>query len=66
MLLSGPMHAQDVAVGVNVVNPMRASMDDQNAVFSQLEAAHVHIIRCSISNDEKGIRQLALNSLVDE
>ena len=37
---------------MNVVNPMRASVADQNAVFNQLEAAHVHVIRCGISNDE--------------
>src|ERR1700722_7583978 len=55
MLLLGPVRAQDIVVGVNVVNPMRASIADQNAVFSQLEAAHVHVIRCGISNDEKGI-----------
>ena len=55
MLLLGPVLAQDVVVGVNVVNPMRASVADQNAVLSQLEAAHVHVIRCGISNDDKGI-----------
>jgi hypothetical protein len=49
------MLAQDVVVGVNVVNPMRASVADQNAVFNQLEAAHVHVIRCGISNHDKGI-----------
>jgi hypothetical protein len=38
--------AQDVVVGVNVVNPMRASVADQNAVFDQLQAAHVQVIRC--------------------
>jgi hypothetical protein len=55
MLLLGPVLAQDVVVGVNVINPMRASVADQNAVLSQLEAAHVHVIRCGISNDDKGI-----------
>jgi len=55
MLSLGPVRAQDVVVGVNVVNPMRASVADQNAVLSQLEAAHVHAIRCGISNDDKGI-----------
>jgi hypothetical protein len=55
MLLSGAAYAQDVVVGVNVVNPMRASVADQNAVFDQLQAAHVHVIRCGISNDDKGI-----------
>ena len=55
MLLLGLVRAQDVVVGVNVVNPMRASVADQNAVLSQLEAAHVHVIRCGVSNDDKGI-----------
>jgi hypothetical protein len=39
------VYAQDVVVGVNVVNPMRASVADQNAVFDQLQAAHVQVIR---------------------
>ena len=30
-LLSGAARAQDVVIGVNVVNPMRASIADQNA-----------------------------------
>jgi hypothetical protein len=47
--------AQDMAVGVNVVNPLRASVADQNDLLSQLKAAQVHIIRCGISNDDKGI-----------
>jgi len=55
MLLLGSVRAQDVVVGVNVVNPMRASVADQNVVLGQLEAAHVHVIRCGISNDDKGI-----------
>ena len=42
--------AQDVVVGVNVVNPMRASIADQNALLSQLKAAEVHVIRCGIPN----------------
>ena len=54
-LQSSAVYAQDVVVGVNVVNPMRASVADQNAVFDQLQAAHVQVIRCSISNDDKGI-----------
>lgn len=54
-LLPPPARAQDVVVGVNVVNPMRASIADQNAVFAQLKAAGVHVIRCAISSDAKGI-----------
>jgi hypothetical protein len=55
VLLAGVARAQSVVVGVNVVNPMRASVADQNAVFSQLEAAHVHVVRCGISNDDQGM-----------
>ena len=54
-LLPGAARAQDVVIGVNVVNPMRASAADQNAVLDQLQAAHVKVIRCGISNDDKGI-----------
>jgi hypothetical protein len=49
-LLSAPVRAQDVVVGVNVVNPMRASLADQDRVFGPLEAAHVHVIRCDESH----------------
>ena len=38
-----------------MVNPLRASVADQNAVFAQLHAAGVHMIRCGISADAKGI-----------
>jgi hypothetical protein len=44
-----------MVVGVNVVNPMRASVADQNSLLSQLKAAQVRVIRCGISNDDKGI-----------
>jgi hypothetical protein len=44
-----------MVVGVNVVNPMRASVADQNILLGQLKAAQVHVIRCGISSDDKGI-----------
>jgi len=47
--------AQEMVVGVNVVNPMRASLADQNTLLSRLKAAEVRVIRCGISNDDKGI-----------
>jgi hypothetical protein len=47
--------AQDMVVGVNVVNPMRASVADQNTLLGQLKAAEVRVIRCGISHDDKGI-----------
>jgi len=47
--------AQEMVVGVNVVNPLRASLTDQNTLLTQLKAAQVHVIRCGISNDDKGI-----------
>ncbi|WP_260735909.1 glycoside hydrolase 5 family protein [Tunturiibacter lichenicola] len=55
-LLAPPrMPAQDMVVGVNVVNPMRATLANQNTLLSELKAAQVHVIRCGISNDDKGI-----------
>jgi len=57
-LLVGPglSRGQNLVVGANVVNPMRASIADQNLLLDQLEAASVHVIRCGISNDDKGYR----------
>ncbi len=54
-LALAPARAQEMVVGVNVVNPMRASVADQNALLGQLKAAQVRVIRCGISNDDKGI-----------
>jgi hypothetical protein len=51
----GQATSQEMVVGVNVVNPMRASLADQNVLLSQLKAADVRVIRCGISNDDKGI-----------
>jgi len=47
-------HAE-IVVGVNVVNPLRASIPDQNALIAQLKAAGAGVIRCGITNDDKGI-----------
>jgi len=47
--------AGEMVVGVNAVNPMRASVADQNTLLSQLKAAQVRVMRCGISNDDKGI-----------
>ena len=47
--------AQDMVVGVNVVNPLRASVANQNTLLSQLKASQVRVIRCGISNDDKGV-----------
>ena len=44
-----------VVVGVNVVNPMRAHIADQNATLDQLQAAGVDVIRLGFTADEKGI-----------
>jgi hypothetical protein len=44
-----------VVVGVNVVNPMRASVDNQNIAFSQLKAAGVHVIRCGIATGKQTV-----------
>jgi hypothetical protein len=48
VFLIAPVRArtQDMVVGVNVVNPMRASVANQNTLLGQLKAAQVHVIRC--------------------
>jgi hypothetical protein len=55
LLVGAHAPAQEMVVGVNVVNPMRASVANQNTLLGQLKAAQVHVIRCGISNDDKGI-----------
>jgi hypothetical protein len=55
LMASSRIVAQDMVVGVNVVNPLRASVAAQNTLLTQLKAAQVHVIRCGISNDDKGI-----------
>lgn len=44
-LVIAPAHAAEVVVGENVVNPLRASVAQQDAVISQLNAGGVHVIR---------------------
>jgi hypothetical protein len=52
-----PALARDpaVVVGINVVNPMRMSADQQDAVVTALKAAGVKVIRDGITPDDKGI-----------
>ena len=44
-----------VVVGVNIVNPLRAKVADQNALLDQLKSENVRVVRCGITLDEKGI-----------
>ena len=55
LIFGGTANAQNVVVGVNVVNPMRASVTDQDTLLAELKAAQVHAIRSGITDDEKGI-----------
>jgi hypothetical protein len=51
-----PAQVGELVVGVNLANPLRASIADQNAIFAQLKAAGVQIIRNNIRGDlDKGI-----------
>jgi hypothetical protein len=51
-----PARAADLVVGVNLDNPLRASLAEQNAIFAQLKAEGVQVIRNSIKGDlDKGI-----------
>src|ERR1700677_651856 len=53
--LLAPASTRQLEVGVNVVNPMRASAANQNALIDQLKAAHVCLIRAPLSPDDKAI-----------
>ncbi len=53
--LLAPASSGQLEVGVNVVNPMRASVANQNALIDQLKAAHVRLIRAPLSPDDKAI-----------
>lgn len=55
LALSRPAPAAATLVtGVNIVNPQRASLDDQNALIAQLHAAGVRVVRCGITDDARG------------
>jgi hypothetical protein len=41
--------------GMNVVNPMRASAADQDALIAQIKMANVHVIRVWLTPDDKDI-----------
>jgi hypothetical protein len=55
ILVVATAHAADVVVGVNVVNPMRAKVVDQNTIIAELKAAGVRVIRTWITPDDKGV-----------
>lgn len=50
-----PIHAQNVTVGVNIVDPYKLSVDAQNAMLDQMKVAGVKVIRASVTQDAKGI-----------
>ena len=56
-VLSGfvPVHAQNVAIGVNIVDPYKLSVDAQNTMLDQMKAAGVSVIRASVTQDAKGV-----------
>ncbi len=47
--------AGNLVVGANVVNPLRASVADQNILIGELKAAHVPMIRAPLTPDDKSI-----------
>lgn len=47
--------AQSVVVGVNVVNPLRASKAQQDAILGELNRAGVRVIRAGVTADDAGV-----------
>jgi hypothetical protein len=54
-LVSTAAPAENSVIGVNVVNPLRANLADQDAIIAQLKAAHVRVIRSPLTPDDKAI-----------
>jgi hypothetical protein len=54
-ILIASTQAAVLLVGMNVVNPLRASIANQNAMIGQLKAARVRVIRAPLTPDDKGI-----------
>jgi hypothetical protein len=48
-------NAAQVVVGINMTNPNRLSVADQNTMLDAMQAAGVRVIRCGIENDDKGV-----------
>ena len=48
-------YGQDVAIGVNIVDPYSLSVDAQNTMLDQMKAAGVGVIRASVTQDAKGV-----------
>jgi hypothetical protein len=44
-----------VVVGINMVNPGRFKVEQQNAMLSEMKKAGVRVIRCGVSPDDKGL-----------
>lgn len=50
-----PIYAQNVTIGVNIVDPYRLSVEAQNTMLDQMKAAGVNVIRASVTQDAKGV-----------
>ena len=48
-------YASDPIVGVNVINPYRLNIADQDVMLSNIHNAGVHVIRASITPDDAGL-----------
>ncbi len=52
-----PVHAraESLAIGVNVVDPYKLTVAEQDAMLAQIAAAGIHTIRASLTFDDHGI-----------
>jgi hypothetical protein len=48
-------NAAALTTGMNIVNPLRAKLEEQDALIEQLRAAGVRVVRCGITDDAKGV-----------
>jgi len=55
VVVANPALADDVLVGVNVVNLYPLAVEQQEAMLNEMKSAGVRVIRASITLDEKGV-----------
>jgi hypothetical protein len=48
-------HAAEIVIGVNMTNPQRLSVAEQDAMLAAMKSAGVRVIRADIAPDDKGL-----------
>jgi hypothetical protein len=55
LAITGRAHAADAVVGVNVIDPYKLSLGEQNAMLQEMKHAGVRVVRASIILNDDGV-----------